>query len=115
MKGCSLTVCRGCCCGTDDPHAASAWLRALRRALPSTKIQVSDCLGPCDHRDVIVIRPQLQGKHRSHRPVWLAWMGSQSALEDLVTWVKAGGPGQAPCPGSLELNTFLWRRGRAVG
>jgi hypothetical protein len=106
MAGCSLTVCRGCCCGALNKKDSAQILNFLREQLPSTPIRVSGCLGPCDHKDVIVIHPKTQERVRGEKPVWLGWMHTYSALEDLVQWVREGGPGVTLMPVNLTLNSF---------
>jgi hypothetical protein len=69
-------------------------------------IRISDCLGPCDHRDVIVVAPGAAMRRRKVRPVWLAWMTDSFAVNELVCWIHAGGPGRAELPVSLRLSVF---------
>lgn len=112
MSGPRVTVCRGCCCGTDDPRAAETWLALLRERLGPSAVRTSGCLGPCDHRDVVVVAPSPHQRSRGARPIWLAWMGQSGSLEDLVAWVESGGPGH-PLPVGLALQRFHFRRRRA--
>lgn len=101
---CRVTVCRGCCCGQEDPQEAKERLKILRAALGH--LRISDCLGPCDHRDVIVVTPGQAMRRRKVRPVWLGWMADSRALTDLVGWIQAGGPGRADLPEGLRLCVF---------
>ncbi|WP_226344259.1 hypothetical protein [Agilicoccus flavus] len=106
-QGCALTVCHGCCCartpdGRRDP-AARARLAELSR---ETTVTVADCLGPCDDRDVVVVRPSARGRSEGARPVWLAWTGDEDTHAEVLGWVRAGGPGVADLPPALEAHVF---------
>ena len=117
MTACSVTVCRGCCCGREDPTGADALLRSLVDSLPGHLIRTSDCLGPCERKDVIVVNPSAKARRRGARPVWLGWMRGGPSVGELVDWVVAGGPGDVPIPSSLELHAFRTprRTGRKAG
>ncbi len=106
MNACSVTVCRGCCCGREDPTGADALLRSLVDSLPGHLIRTSDCLGPCERKDVIVVNPSASARRRGARPVWLGWMRKTVAVLELVEWVETGGPGEADIPSGLDLHTF---------
>ena len=106
MAGCSLTVCRGCCCGTDNKKQAAARLDYLRQRLPSVELRTSDCLGPCANKDVIVVHPQSGQRKQGEKPAWLGSMHTTSALDDLIGWLDAGGPGAALIPVNLTVNVF---------
>ncbi|MGW4568879.1 (2Fe-2S) ferredoxin domain-containing protein [Streptomyces sp. NPDC004561] len=103
---CTVTVCRGCCCGTSKitgvDHAAQ--LSGLRRALEGTaQVRVTGCLDACDHANVIVVQPSAAGRAAGGRPVWL---GLVSDPDDIAAWVTAGGPGLVDPPGVLDLYAF---------
>ncbi|WP_369405609.1 hypothetical protein [Streptacidiphilus neutrinimicus] len=70
------------------------------------EVRTSDCLGPCDHADVVVIQPSTAGRLRGGRPIRIGWSGTRGCTDDLLTWVAAGGPGIAPPPPALELHAF---------
>jgi len=106
MGGCSLTVCRGCCCGAGNKKEAAARLEFLRQQLPSVQIRTSACLGPCDRKDVIVVHPEPRQRSQGEKPAWLGWMHTRSALVDLVDWLNQGGPGSALMPVDLAINSF---------
>jgi hypothetical protein len=110
MSGCKVTVCRGCCCGQADPRAAAqllAYLRSLVR-----QVRIVDCLGPCDHRDVVVVSPDPVMRKRGIRPIWLGWITHPQLVDDLATWVRNGGPGRSDIPEALELLAFRPAKGR---
>ncbi|GAA2609635.1 MULTISPECIES: (2Fe-2S) ferredoxin domain-containing protein [Streptomyces] len=106
---CTVTVCRGCCCGTakipgpDHP----AQLDQLRSSLAQTaQLRVTGCLDACEHANVIVIQPSASGRAAGGRPVWLGLVNDRGAADDIAAWVDAGGPGLADPPGVLDLYAF---------
>ncbi|MDX3075782.1 (2Fe-2S) ferredoxin domain-containing protein [Streptomyces sp. MI02-7b] len=106
---CTVTVCRGCCCGTlkvpGIDHAEQ--LAALRRAMPASgKVRVTDCLDACEHANVTVVQPSAEGRRRGGRPVWLGLVNDPGTTADITTWIEASGPGLAEPPGILDLYTF---------
>lgn len=97
----SVLVCRGCCCGTskhpDVDHPAQT--DTLRRALPShvrSRLFESDCLGPCDRSNVVVV--SRDGRRR--------WFGGVLAVDQtraLADWIGTGADGPPPAEvGVLE-------------
>ncbi|KJK38629.1 hypothetical protein UK15_16305 [Streptomyces variegatus] len=102
---CRLVVCRDCCCGspkvTGVDHAAQT--ERLRAAAP---VRVSGCLDVCDQANVIVVQPSAEGRAAGGRPVWLGLVNDPAATEDVVSWVREGGPGVAPLPDILGLYVF---------
>ncbi|CAL9371376.1 (2Fe-2S) ferredoxin domain-containing protein [Streptomyces pilosus] len=105
----TVTVCRGCCCGTAEvpgqDHAAQ--LRALRRALDGTAtVRVTDCLDACERANVVVVQPSAEGRGNGGRPVWLGLVNDPDTTADIVTWVEEGGPGLTDPPGILDLCVF---------
>ncbi|MBR8638964.1 (2Fe-2S) ferredoxin domain-containing protein [Streptomyces tuirus] len=102
---CRVVVCRDCCCGnpkvTGVDHAAQT--ERLRASAP---VRVSDCLDVCDQANVIVVQPSAEGRAAGARPVWLGLVNDQAATEDVVSWVREGGPGVAPRPEILDLYVF---------
>lgn len=102
---CRVVVCRDCCCGTAKvtgvDHAAQT--ARLRTEVP---VRISDCLDVCDQANVIVVQPSAAGRAAGARPVWLGLVNDADATEDIVGWVRAGGPGVAPRPDILDLYAF---------
>lgn len=109
--GCRVVVCRDCCCGspkvTGVDHAAQT--ARLRETVP---VRISDCLDVCDQANVVVVQPSAAGRAAGGRPVWLGLVNDPDATEDIVAWVRAGGPGVAPRPGILDLYAFTPSRRR---
>ncbi len=99
----SVLVCRGCCCGTASKHPDvdhTAHLDTLRSALPSgrsTKLWTVDCLGPCDHSNVIVVRT---GATRR----WFGDMLADDDIETLAAWIADGAAD--PPPTALRRREF---------
>ncbi|MEU0991542.1 hypothetical protein [Streptomyces sp. NPDC005953] len=102
---CRVVVCRDCCCGsakvTGIDHAAQ--VAALSRDLP---VRISECLDVCDQANVVVVQPSAAGRAAGARPVWLGLVNDPAATDDIVDWVRAGGPGEAPLPEILGLYAF---------
>ncbi|MFF4488175.1 (2Fe-2S) ferredoxin domain-containing protein [Streptomyces sp. NPDC001544] len=106
---CTVTVCRGCCCGTPKIPGLDhdAQLAHLRRSLAGTaQVRVTGCLDACEHGNVIVVQPSAAGRAAGGRPVWLGLVNDTDAVGDIAAWVEAGGPGLADPPGVLDLYAF---------
>lgn len=97
-----VTACRGCCCGTakhpDVDHAAL--LDRLTAGLgDGARVRTSDCLGPCEESNVVVVAPAPAARLRGARAVWLRGVLDERATDAVVEWVRAGGPGTPPPAG----------------
>ncbi|GAA1985128.1 (2Fe-2S) ferredoxin domain-containing protein [Kitasatospora viridis] len=106
---CTVTVCRGCCCGTPKvpglDHAGQ--LADLRSSLAGVaQVRPVGCLDACDRANVIVIQPSGEGRRAGGRPVWLGFVNDPDAARDITAWVAAGGPGLVDPPAVLELYSF---------
>ncbi|MCD0484265.1 (2Fe-2S) ferredoxin domain-containing protein [Streptacidiphilus sp. ASG 303] len=106
---CTVTVCRGCCCGTPKvpglDHAA--WLAGLRASLAgAAEVRPTGCLDACERANVVVVQPSADGRRAGGRPVWLGLVNDPDAARDITAWVRAGGPGLADPPGVLDLYAF---------
>ncbi|MFJ6014954.1 (2Fe-2S) ferredoxin domain-containing protein [Streptomyces sp. NPDC092952] len=105
----TVSVCRGCCCGTPKvpgvDHAGQ--LAGLRRSLEgAARVRAVECLDACEQANVIVVQPSAEGRRAGGRPVWLGLVNDPEAADDIVAWVAAGGPGVAEPPEILDLYTF---------
>ncbi|WP_031088315.1 hypothetical protein [Streptomyces sp. NRRL WC-3549] len=105
----TVSVCRGCCCGTPKipgvDHAGQ--LARLRTSLDGcATVRAVECLDACEHGNVIVVQPSAEGRRAGGRPVWLGLVNDPDALADITTWVQDGGPGAADPPAILELYVF---------
>ncbi|OIK26298.1 hypothetical protein [Streptomyces malaysiense] len=104
----TVTVCRGCCCGTakipGPDHAAR--LDQLRSSLAQiAQVRVTGCLDACEHA-FVVIQPSAAGRAAGGRPVRPGLVNDRDAADDIAAWVQAGGPGLADPPGVLDLHAF---------
>nr|WP_024127255.1 hypothetical protein [Streptomyces sp. F8]AHE39991.1 Hypothetical protein pFRL5_328 [Streptomyces sp. F8] len=95
----TVTVCRGCCCGTvaKVPRLDhEAQLADLRTSLAGVAmVRRTDCLDACERANVIVIQPSADGRKAGGRPVWLGQVNDPGAAADITAWVQSGGPGLA--------------------
>ncbi|WP_171118948.1 (2Fe-2S) ferredoxin domain-containing protein [Streptomyces sp. N502] len=107
-RPCTLVVCRGCCCGNPRKHPGTdhAWqLDRLRAAAAEHGFQVrtTDCLGPCDQANVIVVQPSTAGRRAGGRATWIGFAMDDDVTDDVLRWAADGGPGTAQPPATLEL------------
>jgi (2Fe-2S) ferredoxin len=98
-----VTACRGCCCGTAKKHPDvdhAALLDRLTAGLGAdARVRTSDCLGPCEESNVVVVTPAPPARLRGARAVWLRGVLDDAATDAVVEWVRAGGPGTPPPAG----------------
>ncbi|MEU4872056.1 (2Fe-2S) ferredoxin domain-containing protein [Streptomyces sp. NPDC021608] len=106
-----VVVCRDCCCGTPKITGVDHD-RQLARLREEVPVRVSDCLDVCEHANVIVVQPSAAARAAGARPVWLGLVNDADAVDDIVGWIRAGGPGAAPCPDILGLYAFTPPRGK---
>lgn len=106
----TVTVCRGCCCGTSKKRPGvdhEARVEALRALLGDrATLRVTDCLGPCERSDVVVVSPTPDARRAGARPVWLGQLNGRHESAAISDWVRAGGPGVAELPESLRRSRF---------
>ncbi|MER5890586.1 (2Fe-2S) ferredoxin domain-containing protein [Streptomyces sp. NPDC001941] len=109
-RPCSLVVCRGCCCGDAAKHPGTdhtGQLARLREAAAASggrlAVRTSDCLGPCGQANVVVVQPSAEARRRGARAAWIGWTLDDDALDDILAWADAGGPGVAEPPATLRL------------
>lgn len=109
-RPCTLVVCRGCCCGDTRKHPGydHGWqLERLRAAATASaggfEVRTTDCLGPCDQANVIVVQPSGAGRRAGGRATWVGFAMDDDCTEDVLSWAAAGGPGVAAPPAGLEL------------
>lgn len=107
----TVTVCRGCCCGTSKKRPGvdhEARLDALRSLLgDGATFRVTDCLGPCERSDVVVVSPSPAARRSGARPVWLGRLNGRHEASAIADWVHAGGPGVSEIPESLVRGRFV--------
>jgi hypothetical protein len=109
-RPCTLVVCRGCCCGDPRkyPGIDHEWqLERLRAGAEASgggfAVRTTDCLGPCDQANVVVVQPSTAGRRRGGRATWVGFAMGDDCTEELIDWATAGGPGIAVPPVALEL------------
>ncbi|GAA4994396.1 (2Fe-2S) ferredoxin domain-containing protein [Kitasatospora paranensis] len=110
----TVTVCRGCCCGATAKHPGidhAGQLARLREGVGGAgKVRAVDCLDACGHSNVVVVSPSAEGRRAGGRPVWLGWVLADDMIDEVAEWVRAGGPGVVPAPGTLDLQAFTVSR-----
>ncbi|GGU11543.1 hypothetical protein GCM10010256_83790 [Streptomyces coeruleorubidus] len=112
-RPCTLVVCRGCCCGNRRKHRGfdhAGQLDLLRASALASggrfTVRTTDCLGPCDHANVIVVQPSAAGRRAGGRAAWIGFAMDDDCTEELVRWAADGGPGVADPPAALALQFF---------
>lgn len=108
--GCTVTVCRDCCCGSTAKHPSvdhDGQLERLRRSLgPQHHVRTSLCLDACSQSNVVVVQPTPAARLQGGRPVWFGLVLVDEVTDDIAGWVKAGGPGVAALPALLTLSVI---------
>lgn len=106
----TVTVCRGCCCGTAKKHPRidhDAQLVELRDLVHGVAdLRVTDCLGPCERSNVMVVSPSRDGRQGGGRSTWLGQVLDGEAGSAIAGWLRDGGPGLADFPRSLRAHRF---------
>lgn len=109
-EGCTLTVCRDCCCGSALKHPTvdhDGQLERLRGALsPDHRVRTSLCLDVCAEANVMVVHPTPAARRQGAAPVWFGLVLNDAVEADVVAWVRAGGPGVAEIPALLDLSVI---------
>ncbi|WP_299538210.1 (2Fe-2S) ferredoxin domain-containing protein [uncultured Streptomyces sp.] len=105
----TVSVCRGCCCGTPKipgvDHAGQ--LTRLRAAVDGrATVRAVECLDACDQGNVFVVQPSAEGRRAGGRPVWFGLVNDPDAVSDIARWAAEGGPGIADRPDILDLYVF---------
>lgn len=101
-----VTLCRGCCCGTvkkrsDVDHEAQRVRLHALAATGAIACRETDCLGPCDSANVMVVSPRPNASRAGARPTWFGEV-SDDQLDLVIGWITDGGPGVVPLPTGLE-------------
>ncbi|MGQ0466937.1 MAG: (2Fe-2S) ferredoxin domain-containing protein [Sporichthyaceae bacterium] len=97
----TVTVCRGCCCGNPAkrhpfgpgaPTPDEAWAElAAASAAAGHRMRASDCLGPCENADVVVVAG------RGRKSLWLGEIRRPEQLARVAAWLRNGArPDEAP-------------------
>ncbi len=106
-----VVVCRGCCCGTerkhpDVDHALQGLLLREAALENGGTFRYSDCLGPCEHSNVVVVR------NRNSAAQWFGEMLDISLTKTLAEWLVSNA--QQPLPQSLAARRFSPRSDNAI-
>jgi len=99
----SVTVCRGCCCGTAEKHPEIDHDGQLRQlAEVGVRVRVADCLGPCEHSNVMVVHPSSVLRRQGARVVWLGGVLDPRLIVHIGRWAAQGGPGANAMPEAVR-------------
>lgn len=102
----SVLVCRGCCCGTQDGPDHDGHLGAIAAATTAAagRLKVTNCIGPCDRQNVVVVRSRPSGGRWTAR-----YFGAVADAEigALCGWLAAGVLDH-PEPAELAAARFEW-------
>lgn len=100
LTACSL--CAGETLGDRDgvPGGQLRRLRAIDEA-GEVRLTLVECLDECERGDVVVVRPGVDVRTVA-RPAWFAGLAGDELTGALRDWLRAGGPGVATLPESLE-------------
>ncbi|MFE2537125.1 (2Fe-2S) ferredoxin domain-containing protein [Streptomyces sp. NPDC059371] len=99
---CTVTVCRGCGCGTAKVSAIDPGTQLASGLDSVAHARVVNCLDACEQANVIVVQPSSAGRAAGGRPAWVGLVNAPDATADIVAWVRAGGPGIATPPEILD-------------
>jgi hypothetical protein len=93
MSGCTVLVCRACCCGTAkhagfDHDAQLERIRAAAAGIDGARVRVVGCLDVCSRSNVVV------------------GIVTEASTTALCDWLAAGGPA-TPRPATLDAHVFL--------
>ncbi|KUL31991.1 MULTISPECIES: hypothetical protein [Actinoplanes] len=105
-----MTVCRDCCCGSVGKHPtvdhAAQVDRLTAELAPGHRVRTSLCLDVCAQSNVLVVQPAPEARRAGARPVWFGLVLDDLVLDDVVGWVRSGGPGRAEMSAALELSVI---------
>ncbi|WP_305785317.1 hypothetical protein [Symbioplanes lichenis] len=102
MSACAITVC-GECVAVGRRPVDPAGQAARLRAAAGHRVRLSRCLDVCSQANVVIVQPSPSARRGGARPVWLGLVEG-GVEDDVVAWVRAGGPGVAPLPVLLSLS-----------
>jgi (2Fe-2S) ferredoxin len=104
--GCTITVCRDCCCGTWRKHPDvdhdEQIARLTRHTNATARVVVSSCLLVCERSNVMVVTPGRPGRRAGGRPTWFQHVLDDGTVDAIAEWVWNGGPGLAALPDRIR-------------
>lgn len=71
LARCVITVCRGCCCGSQAKHPDvdhPGQFHQLRDQTGASLLRLSDCLDACERSNVMVVTPSPAGRRAGAGP-----------------------------------------------
>jgi hypothetical protein len=95
----TVTVCRGCCCGSDVKHPDvdhEGNLAVLTHAAQSSGcgvLRVVNCLDECERSDVVAVRRRLPA---GPEIIWLGPLNDPLDVAVLADWLRRGAPDVLP-------------------
>lgn len=109
-SGPTVVVCRGGECGNRWKHPELDHQQQLRELRDGTgehaTTVVSRCLDACEHANVVVLVPAAADIADGVDPVWIGDVNDAETTGQIVEWVAAGGPAQAPAPVLCDIRSF---------
>jgi (2Fe-2S) ferredoxin len=97
----TVTLCRGCCCGSAVKHPEvdhDATLEALRAAVEQSGagvLRVVNCLDECERSNVVAVR---RSRPAGAEVLWFGPVNDQGATGALAQWLRGGAAGEVPEP-----------------
>ncbi len=104
----TVTVCRGCCCGSAVKHPEvdhDAALDALRAAADqggASVLRVVNCLDECERSNVVAVR---RAQPTGAEVLWFGPVNDEAVTRALADWLRGGAVGEMPEPLSELLFT----------
>jgi predicted metal-binding protein len=94
----TVTLCRGCCCGSLRKHPSTDHegqrSRLEEAASDRVRVQVVDCIDRCERSNVVLVRERLGPGQR--RDTWFGNLHYRAHTTALVEWIALGCPDDVP-------------------
>ena len=90
-----VKICRGCCCGKKTGQSSGADLRETALSMLhefNVQVETTECLGPCEQGDIVVILPTLSERLSGLKPLWFGQMHSFTLTALLAECLMKGFP-----------------------
>jgi S-formylglutathione hydrolase FrmB len=71
-------------CGPDTHHAWQLDRLRAGAAEHGFQVRTTDCLGPCDQANVIVVQPSAAGRRAGGRVTWIGFAMGDDATDDVL-------------------------------